>query len=179
MKISELNSKSFLGAPGAAAHSYVLVNYEDNTTNAPVTFKATIEELGKSIANNLQLHRETLSGPAIVDVSQGAYVDASIRVVTVDPSNMIRVNGNHVPYVAIVRPSSGELVYYDPTTAKLKDVKINEESVNEEPVDISDCFPVYAIKLSNEYRVVIVNNEGEVPYTETIATFPIEQSEES
>jgi hypothetical protein len=42
MKISELNTKSFLGASGAAENSYVLINYEDETTNEPVTYKATV-----------------------------------------------------------------------------------------------------------------------------------------
>jgi len=59
MKISELNNKSFLGAPGAATNSYVLINYEDNTTSEPVTYKATLDELGKSIANNLHLYMKS------------------------------------------------------------------------------------------------------------------------
>jgi hypothetical protein len=41
-KISELNTKSFLGGAGAAANSYVLINYEDNSTSEPITYKATI-----------------------------------------------------------------------------------------------------------------------------------------
>ena len=39
MKISELTNKSFLNNAGAAANSYVLINYEDNSTSAPVTYK--------------------------------------------------------------------------------------------------------------------------------------------
>lgn len=75
MKISELSSKSFLGAPGAATNSYVLVNYEDNSTSEPVTYKATIDELGKSIANNLQLYKATQNGAATITVSSGAYTN--------------------------------------------------------------------------------------------------------
>ena len=61
-KISELNTKSFLGIDGAATNSYVLINYEDTNTNEPVTCKATIEELGKSIAAHLNLTRVGQSG---------------------------------------------------------------------------------------------------------------------
>lgn len=78
MKISELNSKTFLGAPGAATHSYVLVNYEDNTTNEPVTYKATLDELGKSIASNLKLFKSSSSlnmndAACLLDVNNEAY----------------------------------------------------------------------------------------------------------
>jgi hypothetical protein len=61
-KISQLDTKSFLGATGAADNSYVLINYEDDTTSAPVTYKATITELGNAIANKLGLYKENSSG---------------------------------------------------------------------------------------------------------------------
>lgn len=77
MKISELNTKSFLGAAGAAANSYVLINYEDNTTSAPVTYKASIDELGKAIANNLQLYKKTQNGAVTTSVNNGAYADGT------------------------------------------------------------------------------------------------------
>lgn len=80
MKISELNTKNFLGAAGAATNSYVLVNYEDNSTNEPITYKATIDELGKAIANNLHLYKETQNGAVITSVSQGAYVNGTPKM---------------------------------------------------------------------------------------------------
>lgn len=80
MKISELNSKSFLGAPGAVANSYVLINYEDNTTSEPVTYKATVEELGKAIANNLKLYKDVSGSAAVINVNNGAYVDGSTNL---------------------------------------------------------------------------------------------------
>lgn len=54
-KISELDTKAFLGKSGAAANSYVLVNYAENNNDTPVTYKATIDELSKAVANNLNL----------------------------------------------------------------------------------------------------------------------------
>ena len=81
-KISELSTKSFLGNPGAAANSYVLINYEDSTTNAPVTYKASLQELGKAIATDLKLPTVTVSEGVpnlkVKTVSNGAYVDNAI-----------------------------------------------------------------------------------------------------
>lgn len=81
-KISELNTKSFLGNPGAAANSYVLINYEDSTTNAPVTYKASLQELGKAIATELKLPTVTVSQGVpnlkVKTASNGAYVDNAI-----------------------------------------------------------------------------------------------------
>lgn len=80
LKISELTTKEFLSNPGAVANSYVLINYEDNTTEAPVTYKATIDELGKAIANNLQLYKADSSGNAYtMGVSQGAYTNNAAK----------------------------------------------------------------------------------------------------
>lgn len=78
-KISELDTKSFLGSAGAAANSYVLINYEDNSTNAPVTYKATIQELGKAIANELHLYKETANGATTTTVNSGSYLDSSAK----------------------------------------------------------------------------------------------------
>jgi len=81
MKISELNTKSFLSAAGAAANSYVLVNYEDNTTNEPVTYKATIDELSKAVAKNLNLVQVNSSGNLkTVSTSNGAYTATNVEV---------------------------------------------------------------------------------------------------
>jgi len=64
LKISELTTKEFLSNPGAVANSYVLINYEDSTTEAPVTYKATVDELGKAIAENLKLYKDDNNGGA-------------------------------------------------------------------------------------------------------------------
>lgn len=77
MKISELNTKSFLGGTGATANSYVLINYEDATTTEPVTYKASLQELGKAIANDQQLYKKTQNGATTTSVSNGAYVDGT------------------------------------------------------------------------------------------------------
>ena len=63
MRISELNNKSFLGAAGAAENSYIIINYQDTNTDRPVTYKATLNELGKMLINNLGVVRyETENG---------------------------------------------------------------------------------------------------------------------
>ena len=55
MKISELETKSYLGKDGVDTHSYIIVNYQENTNSDPVTYKVTLDELGKSIVKNNQL----------------------------------------------------------------------------------------------------------------------------
>lgn len=55
MKISELETKSYLGKDGVNTHSYIIVNYQENTNSDPVTYKVTLDELGKSIVKNNQL----------------------------------------------------------------------------------------------------------------------------
>lgn len=98
MKISELNTKNFLGAAGAATNSYVLVNYEDNSTNEPITYKATIDELGKAIANNLGLVKSTQYGEVTTTVNNGAYVDGTPKYLVsqsqkekIDPSTSSQI----------------------------------------------------------------------------------------
>lgn len=76
MKISELTSKDFLNNIGATSNSYVLINYEDSTTQEPVTYKTSLDTLGKAIATNL-------------------------HAVTVDSSNGLRTytpNGSYTGY---------------------------------------------------------------------------------
>lgn len=77
MKISELNEKTYLGAAGAADHSYVLVNYEDDTTNEPVTYKATLDELGKSIVSHLGLYKSNSNSGTAYTLSayNGTYTE--------------------------------------------------------------------------------------------------------
>lgn len=81
-QFSDLPTKAFLGSTGAAANSYVLINYEDATTNAPVTYKASLQELGKAIATELKLPTVTVSQGVpnlkVKTASNGAYVDNAI-----------------------------------------------------------------------------------------------------
>lgn len=77
MKISELNTKSFLGHAGAAENSYILINYEDNSTSEPVTYKASLQELGKAIANDQKLYKKTQNGAITTNVSQDTYVNTA------------------------------------------------------------------------------------------------------
>lgn len=76
MKISELTNKSFLSGAGAAENSYVVINYQDSNTDRPVTYKATLNELGKMLINNLNVVRyETENGNilATLQTDNGAY----------------------------------------------------------------------------------------------------------
>ena len=95
MKISELNTKSFLGNAGAAANSYVLINYQDNTTNEPVTYKASLQELGQAIANDQKLYKKTQDGAITTTTENGAYVNteaenfASVGYVNIKTDDII------------------------------------------------------------------------------------------
>ena len=55
MKISDLTSKTFLNAAGAATNSYIIINYKDANTDNTVTSKVSLDDLSKAIANNLNL----------------------------------------------------------------------------------------------------------------------------
>ena len=55
MKISELNSKTYMGAAGAKSKSFVLINYDDTATDSPVTSKISVENLAKEVAAELGL----------------------------------------------------------------------------------------------------------------------------
>ena len=84
-KISELDTKSFLGAAGAAENSYVLINYEDSSTSEPVTYKATVQELGKAIASNLHLYMApgNTTAPTTISAGNGTYTNnTSLNVAT-------------------------------------------------------------------------------------------------
>lgn len=86
MKISELNQKTFLGTEGALDNSYVLINYGENAGDDPVTYTASVKELGKAIANELHLYQDTSTGAVTTDVSSGAYVNNEPKqLVYVDP----------------------------------------------------------------------------------------------
>ena len=80
MKISELNQKSFLSGPNAVSKSYVLVNYEDDNTSKPVTYRASIDELGKAIANNLKLFKKDANGNAqTMTTNNGEYTNETSK----------------------------------------------------------------------------------------------------
>lgn len=99
MKISELNTKEFLGNAGAAANSYVLINYEDNNTNEPVTYKASLQELGKAIANDQQLYKKTQNGAVTTNVSNAAYVNTTAeQLVTASEKNILEKMTYYVTY---------------------------------------------------------------------------------
>lgn len=78
-QFSDLPTKSFLGNTGAAENSYVLINYAENNNGAPVTYQATINELGKAIVNNLHLYKENGNGAVTTEVNQSEYVDGTAK----------------------------------------------------------------------------------------------------
>lgn len=77
MKISELNTQSFLGGTNVPANSYVLINYADSAGGTPVTKKVSVQELGKAIANDQQLYKKTSGGAVTTTVSNNAYVNGT------------------------------------------------------------------------------------------------------
>ena len=132
MKISEFTTKSFLGGAGAAANSYILVNYEDNSTSSPVTYKASLQEIGKAIANDLGLCKKTANGVVTTTTSQGAYVDGTAeKLVTAaektaignlpsDPivtyTNGLKYGSSTVPFLFTINPSDAGAVSYKTAT---------------------------------------------------------------
>lgn len=120
MKMSEFTTKSFLGNAGAAENSYILINYEDNTTQRPVTYKASLQEIGKAIANDQKLYKQTSNGPATTDVSQGAYVNSAEPLVKFNSHYNSLVTGNQtiLPKVVMVESEHNTVGYYDSTSSE-------------------------------------------------------------
>jgi hypothetical protein len=79
MKISELDTKSYLGAAGSGDNSYLVVNYKDNNTDRPATYKVTLNELGKLLVNNLNLVKyEANKALATLEATNGAYTTTAL-----------------------------------------------------------------------------------------------------
>ena len=106
-KISELTTKSFLGTDGAAENSYVLINYAESANGTPVTYKATIKELGKAIANDLNLYMMSTSaegygGETIrIHADQGAYTQVVKDFATRDyyqPNSILYIYSSNDEY---------------------------------------------------------------------------------
>lgn len=102
-KISELDTKTFLCGPSAIENSYLLVNYEDEDTDGPVTYKASIQALGKALLGGMGFVQanEYKNGLVTLSVSDDVYVDASINL---DP-----------PYVADVSDIECKYILMDPS----------------------------------------------------------------
>ena len=127
MKISELTNKSFLNNAGAAANSYVLINYEDNSTSAPVTYKTSLDTLGKAIAKNLNLMHGNTSTLSQTDTSQSTYTSKSVdgwnkldraKILAYDPS-LGKVNYYRDDFLT----PAWEI--YEQTTIGNKDIVVN------------------------------------------------------
>jgi hypothetical protein len=55
MRISELDNKAFLANDGVGDNSYVVITYAEDANDTPVSFKATLNELGRLIVSNMKL----------------------------------------------------------------------------------------------------------------------------
>ena len=55
MRISELDNKAFLANDGVGDNSYVVITYAEDANDSPVSFKATLNELGRLIVSNMKL----------------------------------------------------------------------------------------------------------------------------
>ena len=90
MKISELNTQSFLGGTNVPANSYVLINYAESGSAEPVTKKVSVQELGKAIANDQQLYKKTVNGAVTTSVNNNAYVDGTAeKMVTASEKTVV------------------------------------------------------------------------------------------
>ena len=89
MKISELNGKDYLGAVGVGENSYVILNYKeadpvvepsenDEQSEAveptpPVTYKVTLDEIGRRLINDLNIVTyDTSDGKKLKTIKAGA-----------------------------------------------------------------------------------------------------------
>ena len=105
MKMSEFTTKSFLGNAGAAENSYILINYEDNTTQRPVTYKASLQDIGKAIIQDQNILKMNSSDPLqtqIVTSDNGAYVNTN--------QSLVSYNGKLVTGVTKMVP---KVIQYD------------------------------------------------------------------
>ena len=80
MRISQLDDKLFLSNTGAMNSSYVVVNYQDDSTTAAVTYKTSLDILGKSIANHLNLLRNNSGDTEIYTVSNETYSTTATNI---------------------------------------------------------------------------------------------------
>ena len=86
MKISELNTQSFLGGANVPANSYVLINYAESANGTPVTKKVSVQELGNAIAKELHLPsvNSDINGKItsfhVKSVSNGAYSNDAVTL---------------------------------------------------------------------------------------------------
>ena len=135
MKISELNTKSFLGAAGAATNSYVLVNYDDSASNSdqPVTYKATLHELGNAIAADLGLYKQSENDSgnmSTITAGNNTYNTQEEQFLQVMRSGAAigyyeRKNNDWVPHEVLITGSDKTVVVYDSSTSNIGYVTTN------------------------------------------------------
>ena len=114
MKMSEFTTKSFLGNAGAAENSYILINYEDNTTQRPVTYKASLQEIGKAIIKDqkvLKVNGSDALQAQTVTSSDGAYVNNNQHLVSYD-SELVTSGTKKVPKVVQYNGQQDGIGYY-------------------------------------------------------------------
>lgn len=119
MKMSEFTTKSFLGEPGAAENSYILINYEDNTTQRPVTYKASLQDIGKAIIQDQNVLKINNSDPwqtQTVISTNGAYVNNNQHLVSYD-GELVTSGTKMVPKVVQYNGQQDEIGYYNTDNA--------------------------------------------------------------
>lgn len=103
-QFSDLPTKAFLGSTGAAANSYVLINYAENQQNTPVTYKATIEELSKAIVSNkrlIQMNDSDTICTVTVRPSRQTYIaDDSHYILTKDEHTFLQDIKEDAPWAS-------------------------------------------------------------------------------
>ena len=104
-QFSDLPTKAFLGSTGAAANSYVLINYAENQQNTPVTYKATIEELSKAIVSNKRLIQmndsDTICTVTVRPSRQTYTADDSHYILTKDEHTFLQDIKENTPWASM------------------------------------------------------------------------------
>lgn len=119
MKMSEFTTKSFLGNAGAAENSYILINYEDDSTSRPVTYKASLQEIGKAIIQDQNVLKINSSDPwqaQTVTSNNGAYVNTNQHLVSYD-GELVTSGTKMVPKVIQYNSQQSGIGYYSTDNA--------------------------------------------------------------
>lgn len=164
MKISELSDKSFLNSANAIGQSYVIVNYEDDNSDAPITHKVSLDVLGKAIAANLNLAQinNTTSEIRPIATSGQSYItdiEHTFSVGATVPDSVLQETLNGVVGSSGLVP----LVFIDDTNDSLY------YYAGESGIHRIDTKPV---AYSSVYDYVFANDDGDLVVMHSGGVYP-------
>lgn len=179
-KISELTNKNFLNAAGATANSYVLINYDDTATNQPVTYKTSIDTLGKAIAKNLNLVKESNGDLKTVGSSQSTYTEGNAQVKKIQGFPVLFYDSNNgVGYKnannSEVLANLEDLLYFDAERALIYNVGSSTVGYYSTP-GVSDTFTEVSLG-GNPYSAEVSGTQTQYAFYDTSFGLLISDSE--